>query len=751
MKYANPFAKYTVAGAGLAAMLAASSAFADECADAVTIEQDVPAAFDTTTATPSAEPVDASQCANTFLNWTADNPDVWFKFIAPADGRATITTCDPTSFDTSIVVYSGSCEALTQVACNGDAADDAACQQYYSKVTINITAGETYYVRVGGYEGESGIGSVLWSFSDAFVYECVAPAYPNDCAPNATVVTTSGPRNYNNTNANTDGPEFNEGDCNSGNTFLFKDLWYRVTAQFNGEIVAETCAAEVDTKIALYDMGTDPAAFNYDSLPEALVACNDDGDSCETLGSELRYLATAGRTYLIRLGGYDLIDAGAGVVNITVPALCAVPNDGDEIAELEPCGDDLNGGCNTNPLDPPVQVVPANAVIRGTFFVAEDGTGGATRDTDWFQFTLASDQVVEASLKSPAFGTVFIVDTNCPSTTIGISAGFCPTSVSRCLTAGTYRAVVVPSFDQLNACGSQTSDYELTLSTTPATCPPVVGTTCTNPGPDSATINTDPNTVANGLVACAVGGATGGTTVNSFARVFPAGQVGGEISCLNFGAWAARTTAAGLFVSDIPLPATLGIYRDIDGGAPRYISADDGVDGGDLIPIVVNDVSIPGGVYKASLNFSTPVCVADFASQNLVVVIQFPDLFAGFGDVPAASGYQNRAGGNTAGPVGNTYCRLSCADSGQFVLTESLGASFTAQWVVELNGTFNTCAGTVCIGDLNDDGFVNGEDLGTLLGSWGACPGCAADLTQDGFVNGEDLGILLGNWGVCPG
>jgi len=71
--------------------------------------------------------------------------------------------------------------------------------------------------------------------------------------------------------------------------------------------------------------------------------------------------------------------------------------------------------------------------------------------------------------------------------------------------------------------------------------------------------------------------------------------------------------------------------------------------------------------------------------------------------------------------------------------------------VVELNGTFNKCARTLCIGDINDDGFVNGEDLGTLLGSWGACPGCAADLTEDGFVNGEDLGILLGNWGVCPG
>jgi hypothetical protein len=36
-----------------------------------------------------------------------------------------------------------------------------------------------------------------------------------------------------------------------------------------------------------------------------------------------------------------------------------------------------------------------------------------------------------------------------------------------------------------------------------------------------------------------------------------------------------------------------------------------------------------------------------------------------------------------------------------------------------------------------------------MLGSWGACPGCAADLNQDGIVNGADLGLLLGSWGVC--
>ncbi len=49
--------------------------------------------------------------------------------------------------------------------------------------------------------------------------------------------------------------------------------------------------------------------------------------------------------------------------------------------------------------------------------------------------------------------------------------------------------------------------------------------------------------------------------------------------------------------------------------------------------------------------------------------------------------------------------------------------------------------------DLNCDGSVDGDDLGTLLGQWGPCPGCVADLDHDGKVDGDDLGTLLGAWG----
>ncbi len=60
------------------------------------------------------------------------------------------------------------------------------------------------------------------------------------------------------------------------------------------------------------------------------------------------------------------------------------------------------------------------------------------------------------------------------------------------------------------------------------------------------------------------------------------------------------------------------------------------------------------------------------------------------------------------------------------------------------------CSTTECRADFNDDGRVDGSDLGYLLGSWGSSFGGPPDLDRDGVVNGSDLGELLGWWGPCP-
>jgi hypothetical protein len=48
--------------------------------------------------------------------------------------------------------------------------------------------------------------------------------------------------------------------------------------------------------------------------------------------------------------------------------------------------------------------------------------------------------------------------------------------------------------------------------------------------------------------------------------------------------------------------------------------------------------------------------------------------------------------------------------------------------------------------DLDNDGSVNGADLGLLLASWETCGECDADLNADGVVDALDLALLLGSW-----
>jgi len=128
----------------------------DECASAF-IAYDGANIFETVSATPSSPEPDESQCEGTYLDW-GGSADVWFRYTATSSGLVHITTCDANSFDTSLVLYEGSCD--NQVACNGDGYTDAGCQLYHSEIDYSMDAGATYYIRIGGWEGQTGTGTL---------------------------------------------------------------------------------------------------------------------------------------------------------------------------------------------------------------------------------------------------------------------------------------------------------------------------------------------------------------------------------------------------------------------------------------------------------------------------------------------------------------------------------------------------------------------------------------------------------------
>ena len=128
----------------------------DECSVAMTAYLGENA-YETDTATPSSPQPDDSQCSGTYLNWS-NSQDIWFAWVAEFSGNAHFTTCDSSSFDTSMVVYAGTCD--NQIACNGDDSGEDGCQSYYSAIDVNVQTGQTYYIRIGGWEGATGSGTL---------------------------------------------------------------------------------------------------------------------------------------------------------------------------------------------------------------------------------------------------------------------------------------------------------------------------------------------------------------------------------------------------------------------------------------------------------------------------------------------------------------------------------------------------------------------------------------------------------------
>jgi hypothetical protein len=84
----------------------------------------------------------------------------------------------------------------------------------------------------------------------------------------------------------------------------------------------------------------------------------------------------------------------------------------------------------------------------------------------------------------------------------------------------------------------------------------------------------------------------------------------------------------------------------------------------------------------------------------------------------------------------------------QFSLTDGDTAKITTSlFIGSQTDEFGECSGDEhLVGDLNQDGVVDVQDLLLLFQAWGPCEDCPADLNGDGWVDATDLLILLSNW-----
>ena len=251
---------------------------------------------------------------------------VWYRFTATATGTATVDTCG-SDFDTKLIVFSGTCGALTNLGCN----DDFCGLQ--SSVSFPCTAGSNYLVCAGGYGGHGG-NLKIRAFS-----VCAGGVLGNDTCAGATYLLDSQSYTALNTACAMD-------DTNLLCTgTMYRGVWFTYTPTVSGNATVDTCGSSFDTKIAIYSGSCGALAS---------IGCNDDSSACGgvfTLQSSYTFPCTVGVTYRICAGGYG---GALGNLNIRAYSVCTGTPANDlcagAIALAENAYYAQNTGCATDDL-----------------------------------------------------------------------------------------------------------------------------------------------------------------------------------------------------------------------------------------------------------------------------------------------------------------------------------------------------------------------------------------------------------------
>ena len=272
--------KFFVAAA--AAALASTATAQETCGTATPIV-DGTVMFDTTAA------VDEMTIVPT-CGGTGPANDIWYAYTAAADGMGQFSLCG-SGFDTRLEIFDDCAGAA--LACN----DDFCTLQ--SELILPLTTGTTYYIRVFGWNGATGMGQL--TVDGSFV--------PGDECATALPIDVDTPTAFDTTPATESDLDFScivgTGDPRS------PDLWYTFTASATYMATATTCGtAAYDTKIEVYD--GDCGMLNS-------IACDDDTTGCAGFTSEAMFPVTAGTQYWVRVGGWRTTSFGTGDLLVTGP------------------------------------------------------------------------------------------------------------------------------------------------------------------------------------------------------------------------------------------------------------------------------------------------------------------------------------------------------------------------------------------------------------------------------------------------
>lgn len=239
----------------------------DRCVDAITLAEELD--FDTSTATPDG----ASSCSGT-------GRDVWYLWLPQASGVMELSAFRlASSLVPAISVHSG---------CPGDSTNELACDDATSgstagaQLTLPVTAGQAYWIRVAGAAGTSGTGYVR-------VRGVSGPPIPTQPPLNDTVQTAVeiGPGEH----FGITGSQPSTLAACGGIGPITSGAFYTYTPLTSGPVSAGTCGTAGATSIVgIFEGAT-------------LVSCAF-YESCLTEKSIAFWDAVAGTTYTIRVGNF---------------------------------------------------------------------------------------------------------------------------------------------------------------------------------------------------------------------------------------------------------------------------------------------------------------------------------------------------------------------------------------------------------------------------------------------------------------
>jgi hypothetical protein len=220
--------------------------------------------------------------------------DVFFRFIPQGDETVVIDTCG-SSYDTTLQVFGNNVCGTTALvlACNDDDLTSSCTSNLSSsRVSVNVFAGNSYIIRVSGWNGRRG----------AVQLNITPPNRPaNDQCNGAIYIDPGFSREFSTVGALTD----TRPGC-PGSALPFSDVWFTTVAPDFGRMNITTCGSQFNAVIAVYAAD---ACGNPSAQP---INCGQFG--CTGFGGRVTLPCVPGQQFYIRVGG-QFGSQGTGRIN----------------------------------------------------------------------------------------------------------------------------------------------------------------------------------------------------------------------------------------------------------------------------------------------------------------------------------------------------------------------------------------------------------------------------------------------------